>query len=184
MHRLYLIRRSLCFFRAYHFYSGFCPVSCSSMLRHRKHCGSSAFQPFFLWLGRTEVCDLDGACHPDGLSIRVADRALSECSEACQAFSRTFGFIQPSHAWLFQICRFLYPQCKCSYYFRSYFVVLMIALLGATPIPKSFCRRLQQRKMGTAVMLFAEPLALSALLLICTAFLVDGSFNPFLYFRF
>ena len=71
-----------------------------------------------------------------------------------------------------------------SYYFRSYFVVLMIALLGATPIPKSFCRRLQQRKMGTAVMLFAEPLALSALLLICTAFLVDGSFNPFLYFRF
>ena len=37
---------------------------------------------------------------------------------------------------------------------------------------------------GTAVMLFAEPLALSALLLICTAFLVDGSFNPFLYFRF
>ena len=79
-----------------------------------------------------------------------------------------------------------YPliSAACSYYFRSYFVVLMIALLGATPIPKSFCRRLQQRKMGTAVMLFAEPLALSALLLICTAFLVDGSFNPFLYFRF
>ena len=79
-----------------------------------------------------------------------------------------------------------YPltSAACSYYFRSYFVVLMIALLGATPIPKSFCRRLQQRKMGTAVMLFAEPLVLSALLLICTAFLVDGSFNPFLYFRF
>ena len=72
----------------------------------------------------------------------------------------------------------------CSYYFRSYFVVLMIALLGATPIPKSFYRRIQQWKTGTAVMLFAEPLALSALLLICTAFLVDGSFNPFLYFRF
>ena len=79
-----------------------------------------------------------------------------------------------------------YPltSAASSYYFRSYFVVLMIALLGATPIPKSFCRRLQQRKMGTAVMLFAEPLVLSALLLICTAFLVDGSFNPFLYFRF
>ena len=79
-----------------------------------------------------------------------------------------------------------YPliSVECIYYFRSYFVVLMIALLGATPIPKSFCRRLQQRKMGTAVMLFAEPLVLSALLLICTAFLVDGSFNPFLYFRF
>ena len=79
-----------------------------------------------------------------------------------------------------------YPltSAASSYYFRSYFVVLMIALLGATPIPKSFCRRIQQWKTGTAVMLFAEPLALSALLLICTAFLVDGSFNPFLYFRF
>ena len=79
-----------------------------------------------------------------------------------------------------------YPliSVECIYYFRSYFVVLMIALFGATPIPRSFCRRIQQRKMGTAVMLFAEPLVLSALLLICTAFLVDGSFNPFLYFRF
>ena len=79
-----------------------------------------------------------------------------------------------------------YPltSAASSYYFRSYFVVLVIALLGATPIPKSFCRRIQQWKTGTAVMLFAEPLALSALLLICTAFLVDGSFNPFLYFRF
>ena len=79
-----------------------------------------------------------------------------------------------------------YPliSAACSYYFRSYFVILMIALLGATPIPRSFCRRIQQRKMGAAVMLFAEPLTLSALLLICTAFLVDGSFNPFLYFRF
>lgn len=66
-----------------------------------KNTGSPAFQPFFLWLGRTEVCDLDDACHPDGLYIWIADRALSECSEACQAFSRTFGFIQPSHAWLF-----------------------------------------------------------------------------------
>ena len=79
-----------------------------------------------------------------------------------------------------------YPliSAACNYYFRSYFVILMIALLGATPIPRSFCRRIQQRKMGAAVMLFAEPLTLSALLLICTAFLVDGSFNPFLYFRF
>ena len=79
-----------------------------------------------------------------------------------------------------------YPltSAASSYYFRSYFVVLVIALLGATPIPKSFCRRIQQWKTGTAVMLFAEPLALSALLLICTAFLVDGSFNPFLYFWF
>ena len=31
---------------------------------------------------------------------------------------------------------------------------------------------------------FAEPLVLAGLLLLVTAYLVDGSFNPFLYFRF
>lgn len=55
----------------------------------------------FLWLGRTEICDWMMFAIPDGLYIWIADRALSGCSEACQAFSRTFGFIQPSHAWLF-----------------------------------------------------------------------------------
>ena len=30
----------------------------------------------------------------------------------------------------------------------------------------------------------AEPIMLVALLLVITAYLVDGSFNPFLYFRF
>jgi len=29
-----------------------------------------------------------------------------------------------------------------------------------------------------------ETLAMAGLLLLCTAYLVDGSFNPFLYFRF
>jgi len=29
-----------------------------------------------------------------------------------------------------------------------------------------------------------RPVIAAALLLTCTAFLVDGSFNPFLYFRF
>ena len=36
----------------------------------------------------------------------------------------------------------------------------------------------------TKAFAFAEPLVLCALLLAVTAFLVGGSFNPFLYFRF
>ena len=79
-----------------------------------------------------------------------------------------------------------YPlvSAEFSYYFRSYFVVLVIAFLCATPIPKSFCKGIQRWKAGAAVMALAEPVVLSALLLVCTAYLVDGSFNPFLYFRF
>ena len=33
-------------------------------------------------------------------------------------------------------------------------------------------------------MTIIQPAVLLALLLVCTAYLVDGSFNPFLYFRF
>ena len=70
------------------------------------------------------------------------------------------------------------------YYFRSYLVVFVIALFGATPLPAKLRGRIRQTAAGEHVLTIAEPLALIALLLICTAFLVDGSYNPFLYFRF
>ena len=65
------------------------------------------------------------------------------------------------------------------YYLRSYGVVFAVSILGATPLPKLAAERLPQK-----VLAVAEPLVLIALLLTCTAYLVDGSFNPFLYFRF
>jgi len=37
---------------------------------------------------------------------------------------------------------------------------------------------------NTRVVALLEPVAAIVLLLLCTAYLVDGSFNPFLYFRF
>ena len=79
-----------------------------------------------------------------------------------------------------------YPliSTEAVYYLRSYFVVLAAAVAGATPLPKTMWNRISQDPVGGKLMVFAEPLALSALLVICTAFLVDGSFNPFLYFRF
>lgn len=70
------------------------------------------------------------------------------------------------------------------YYFRSYLVVFVIAMIGATPLPAKLCGRIRQTAAGESGMTIAEPLALVALLLVCTAFLVDGSYNPFLYFRF
>ena len=44
--------------------------------------------------------------------------------------------------------------------------------------------RLQETEGGAKVLAVAEPVVLVALLLVMTAYLVDGSFNPFLYFRF
>ena len=63
------------------------------------------------------------------------------------------------------------------YYLRSYAVVFVIAILGATPIPKKIVSKIK------AVQII-EPIGLLLLMVIVTAYLVDGSFNPFLYFRF
>ena len=66
------------------------------------------------------------------------------------------------------------------YYLRSYGVLFAVGFLGATPLVKRVCSRLEQYKV-TAIL---EPLVLVLILLICTGYLVDGSFSPFLYFRF
>ena len=66
------------------------------------------------------------------------------------------------------------------YYLRGNGVLFAAALVGATPLIK----RLAQKVEGKTVALVLEPVVLIALLLLCTAYLVDGSFNPFLYFRF
>lgn len=69
---------------------------------------------------------------------------------------------------------------ETGYYLSSYAILLVLALVGATPWP----RRLYQRLEHCRVMTVAEPVVLTAALVLCTAALVDGSFNPFLYFRF
>ena len=70
------------------------------------------------------------------------------------------------------------------YYLRSYLVVLVVAIIGATPLMKNTANRLSDSKrFGTATAVLAFVL-MAALLLICTAYMVDGSFSPFLYFRF
>ena len=70
------------------------------------------------------------------------------------------------------------------YYLKSYAVVLLLAVLGATPLPKRLLARLRKNRVCGAILDVLEPIVLVALLALCTAYLIDGSFNPFLYFRF
>ncbi len=70
------------------------------------------------------------------------------------------------------------------YYLRSYGFLLLLAALGATPLPARAVKKLFSSGPGRAAGSVAAPLGTVCLLLACTAFLVDGSFNPFLYFRF
>ena len=59
-----------------------------------------------------------------------------------------------------------------------------MAAVGSTPLIKSLVTRVKGTKGGAAVIDILEPIVLMVMLLLCTAYLIDGSFNPFLYFRF
>lgn len=67
------------------------------------------------------------------------------------------------------------------YYFKSYLVVFIVAIIGATPIFKNI---IQNRKNIDKFINILEPIYLLIIFVISTSYIIDGSFNPFLYFRF
>lgn len=71
-----------------------------------------------------------------------------------------------------------------AYYLKSYMIIFVLAMIGATPAPKLLVKKMMENKVGKVVIRNVEPVVMAILLLVVTAYLVDGSFNPFLYFRF
>lgn len=70
------------------------------------------------------------------------------------------------------------------YALRSYAVVFIIGIIGATPLAKNLIAKVRTASGAQLALNIAEPVVLVALLAVCTAYMVDGAFNPFLYFRF
>ena len=66
------------------------------------------------------------------------------------------------------------------YYLRSFGPLFLLAIVGATPLVRDTARKIGQTRVGPVL----ETVMMAALLVACTAYLVDGSFSPFLYFRF
>ena len=58
-------------------------------------------------------------------------------------------------------------------------LTLLLLTVGSTRLPRKVWNRLPERARD-----LLGPLLMAAGLVICTAYLVDGSYNPFLYFRF
>ena len=65
------------------------------------------------------------------------------------------------------------------YHLRSYTLILLLAAVGSSPLVKSLWHKLP----GKAQKLLC-PLLILAGLLLSTAYLVDGTYNPFLYSNF
>ena len=65
------------------------------------------------------------------------------------------------------------------YYLTSYLPILCAAALASTPLGAGLYRR-----CGVRTQQVVCTLLVAAGLVVCTAYLVDGTYNPFLYFRF
>jgi alginate O-acetyltransferase complex protein AlgI len=67
------------------------------------------------------------------------------------------------------------------YYLRSYAIPFAIGIIGTTPLIKTVGERIAARKFAGLIL---EPALLALVLIAATASMVEGSFNPFIYFRF
>lgn len=65
------------------------------------------------------------------------------------------------------------------YWLRQYTVLLLVGVIGATSLPMKLAKSMQKYRNEIINAIFV-----AFLLILCTAFLVDASYNPFLYFRF
>ena len=101
---------------------------------------------------------------------------LFAASTAAQAFSRIGAMLGAGDLPL--------VSAQAVYYLKSYAPLLVLGMLCATPLPKKAVALLREKKGVALALDVLEPLCVLLPLLIGTAFLVDGSFNPFLYFRF
>ena len=70
-------------------------------------------------------------------------------------------------------------SANTGYYLWSYLPMLVILVLASTPLARKLYGRLSENARAVA-----SPVLILGALVLCTACLVDASYNPFLYFRF
>ena len=68
------------------------------------------------------------------------------------------------------------------HYLKSYLIILLVGIIGSTPLIKKLAEKFENK--FPKIINIAEILLIMALLILCTSYIIDGSFNPFLYFRF
>lgn len=71
-----------------------------------------------------------------------------------------------------------------AYYLAGYALIFVVAIIGATPVVKNVVLKIKSTKVGNMVINILEPVFVVVMLLVVTSYFVDGSFSPFLYFRF
>ena len=70
------------------------------------------------------------------------------------------------------------------YYLKNYLVIIIAAIIGATPVLKELIQKLRKNSVINKIINIIEPIYMVVLILVVTSYLIDNSYNPFLYFRF
>lgn len=70
------------------------------------------------------------------------------------------------------------------YNLKSFALVIIFGTVLSTPVLISALKSARENAVMNKILIFAEPIAVISGIVLSTAYLVDGSFNPFLYFRF
>lgn len=77
-----------------------------------------------------------------------------------------------------------FTDTASTFYVTSYLPTVIIAIIGATPLAKKLGEYLRVRAKLANAALIGTQICAYAMLVLSTAYLIDGSYNPFLYFRF
>ena len=85
---------------------------------------------------------------------------------------------------LFGVTALPWLSAETLYYTRSYGAVLLLGTAASTSGPRRLYEYLQQKTSPIHLPELVRMLFVPALLLLVTAYLLDGAYNPFLYFRF
>lgn len=84
---------------------------------------------------------------------------------------------------MFMINKIPLTTTSTIYYLKNNLSLLIISIIGSTPLIKYIVTKIKTSKYRKLIDLL-EVIAVLALLILVTSFLIDESFNPFLYFRF
>ena len=137
-----------------------------------------------------------------GILLMVEKLFLLKVLEKCPSFVRHFyllflvliSFVIFSVEGLSQIGSFVggmfgigtirFVDENFLYLLSSYLVLLILCIFASLPFAKMLYVKVSNTKQGAVLLTVLEPVFIVFMLVVSTAYLVDGSFNPFLYFRF
>ena len=71
------------------------------------------------------------------------------------------------------------------YYLNSYLVMFIIGIIGSTPLMKNIVLKIKNKNERLkSIVNVLEIVTVMVLFVVSVSYIIDGSFNPFLYFRF